>query len=662
MNRFVFILGILWAATGAAGGSPSPLSPRNANYRIRAELNDRDKTVRGREILTWTNPSRVPARELRFHMYMNAFKNNRSTMMRELNGDGGPVTGEKAWGWIDIDSLKIGGGPECGSRLEFIRPDDANEDDRTVCRIVPENPVLPGKTVRIEIAFTVRLPRIFMRTGYDGDFFMVAQWFPKIGVFEEGLWNCHQFHKNTEFFADYGVYEVTVRLPRKYVVGAVGVLEKNEETDSTRTLTFRAEDVHDFSWTAWPGFKTAETTHRNVRILLLYDPDHASSVPRYFEAMKRTMDFFAGRIGPYPYPCVTIVDPPTGAGGAGGMEYPTLITAGSYWRMPRGIRYPEMVVTHEFGHAYWYGMVGSNEFEEAWLDEGINSYTEARVMDAWFGGETSVLDLPVLRVGELAYQRSAYIGMAREDRILRDAWTYVGGGYGTFSYIKPALMLKTFENWIGVEKMDLILKTYFGRWKFRHPRTADFLAVVREIAGPGYDGYFDQALNGSLELDYEVHSVSTEECEPPAGVFERNDGKVTLPEKPPGKSAPTGGSSSSTADRGATGIPAPRLYRSVITFHRNGEMIVPVDLLMVFEKGDTVRQVWDGKDRWTRWEFIKPVKLVAAEVDPERKIVLDSDFTNNSKTVLPERRPALSLAVRLLSGLQFLLHAAAFFT
>ena len=661
MNRTLRILGIFGAAAGSVLQSASaPLSPRNASYKIKAALDPGDKTIHGRQILTWKNISSYPASELQFHLYMNAFKNNRSTLMRESGGRGMGGSGEPSWGWIDIDTLRIDGGKDCAPRLEFIRPDDANPDDQTVCRIVLPKPVPPGGTVRISADFTTRLPRLFMRTGFKDDFFMVGQWFPKIGVFADGRWNCHQFHMTTEFFSDYGVYEVTVRLPLDYTVAAAGSLQKKEESDSTRSWTFLAEDVHDFSWAAWPHFRTASAEHRDIDILLFYDPDHASSVPRYFEAMQRTLDFFTEKIGPYPYPCVTIVDPPTGALAAGGMEYPTLITADTYWRIPRGIRFPEAVVVHEFGHAYWYGMVGSNEFEEAWLDEGINAYSEMRIMDDWFGPERSMIDLPGIRIGELDFQRFAYLGMERHDRILRDAWTYSGGGYGALTYDKSAIMLKTFENLAGVKTMDRVLKAYFDRWKFRHPKTGDFLDVVDEVAGPGYARFFDQALNGSLELDYEVASAATTEANTSRGVFDRGGMKVTLPERNAGKPAAEDSSRADSLRRRSSTPQQAVLFRSVVKVHRRGEMVVPVEIRMVFEKGDTVRQAWDGEERWARYEFMKPVRLVSAEVDPGRKLALDSDFSNNSKTVEPDGLPALSLAVRFLNWFQMLLHTVAF--
>ena len=93
------------------------------------------------------------------------------------------------------------------------------------------------------------------------------------------------------------------------------------------------------------------------------------------------LEFYSRNYGAYPYETITLVDPPINALGAGGMEYPTLFTSIGLWFFPGGLRLPEMVTIHEFGHGYWYGIVASNEFEEAWLDEGINSYSEIKAMD-----------------------------------------------------------------------------------------------------------------------------------------------------------------------------------------------------------------------------------------------------------------------------------------
>lgn len=624
-----------------------PLSPRNANYKMDVTLDVDKKQILGHEILTWRNISSNVTRELQFHLYMNAFKNDRSTFFRERGNRGGTLAKKKAWGWIDVNTIRVVNGRDLTHRMEFIHPDDDNEEDLTVIRIPLQEPVRPGREIRIEIDFVTQLPWVYERNGYYKDFFFAAQWFPKVGVYSHGAWNCHQYHSSSEFFADYGVYEVSMTVPKEYVVGATGLLQSTTETNTTKTLSFRAEDVHDFAWTAWPHFQTAKETHRGVEITILYDEYHSSSVPRYMEAMKHTLNFFADWIGEYPYPNVTIVDPPTGCWSVGGMEYPTFITADTYWNLPRGILVPELVTVHEFGHNYWYGIVGSNEFEEAWLDEGINSYTEVRIMNEYYGKENSFFDILGIRVGELAYQRSQYIGLARWDRTLRNAWTYIGGGYGTLSYAKPALMLWTLENLVGQETMDRIMKTFFQRWKFKHPRSQDFIDIVKEITGEDYDWYFDQVLKGSNELDYRIYSVRTSRERKPRGVFDQGSKKVTLsdPEK----------------KEESTQQESRELFRSVVKVHRKGEVIVPVDVLVVFDDGDSVRQVWNGKDRWVKYEFLKPAKLVYAVVDPDRKLVLDSNFSNNSRTVKDLRKPVTYLSSRFLYWFESVLHIIGFF-
>ena len=357
-----------------------PLSPRNANYRIEVTLDVEKKQIQGHEILMWRNISEDNVHELQFHLYMNAFKNNQSTYFRERGGRTGVLGKKKAWGWIDVTSISVAGS-DLTDALEFIHPDDDNEDDQTVMRIPLSESIPPGQEIQVEVDFITQLPYVFERNGYYKDFFFVAQWFPKVGVYIDSAWNCHQYHAVTEFFADYGVYEVNITIPREYIVGATGLLQNTTELGLNKIHHFRAEDVHDFAWTAWPQYRTFKETYHGIDITVLYDEDHSSSVRRYVGAVKNGLDFFSEWVGAYPYPNVTVVDPPTNCMAVGGMEYPTLITVGSYWKIPIGIKIPEMVTVHEFGHNYWYGIVGNNEFEEAWLDEGITSYSEARIMN-----------------------------------------------------------------------------------------------------------------------------------------------------------------------------------------------------------------------------------------------------------------------------------------
>ena len=206
------------------------LSHQVVRYDIQARLVPETKTVQGREVLSWLNDSDVPVSELRFHLYLNAFKNNRSTFMKESGGShrGFKLDGEN-WGSIDVTRIRIKDAADLTPTLEFVQPDDRNPDDQTVARVSLPTAVKPQESVALVIEFAAKLPRVFARSGFSGDFFMVGQWFPKIGVWSKGQWNCHQYHASSEFFADFGVYDVSLTVPRDAVVGGTGVLRESHE-------------------------------------------------------------------------------------------------------------------------------------------------------------------------------------------------------------------------------------------------------------------------------------------------------------------------------------------------------------------------------------------------------------------------------------------------
>ncbi len=322
------------AAFAADAFPPPPV----ASYQITCRLDAEKKTVEGTQVLTWKNTTSRPARTLQFHLYLNAFRNTLSSFWKESEGkgrDGKPRP--ESWGSIEILRMTGAEGEDLLASLRYISPDDGNPHDRTVAEVIPTRPVAPGETVSIAMDFVSQLPRVVTRTGYKGDFFFVVQWFPKIGVFEETGWNCHQFHATTEFFADFGNYDVSIDVPSRYrgKVGATGRrVEEREVSDGRVLYRFQQEGVHDFAWTADPAYLVYDDTFReaglgDVRLILLLQPEHAAQVDRHFKAAKAALSGYGRILGPYPYGTLTIVDPPWGANGAGGMEYPTLITAGT---------------------------------------------------------------------------------------------------------------------------------------------------------------------------------------------------------------------------------------------------------------------------------------------------------------------------------------------
>ncbi len=618
------------------------LSKHIVDYRIKAKLVPAEKAVSGEEVLTWLNDSDVPVSELQFHLYLNAFKNNRTTFKSE-GGDRsfGSAPKSEDWGYIDVKKIRIKDGIDLTLMMEFIQPDDHNRDDQTVMRVLLPEPVQPQETITIEIEFYSKLPADIRRAGYYDNFFMVTQWFPKIGVFQGGEWNCHQYHSNSEFFADFGVYEVQMTVPSEYVVGATGLRRGEvENADGTKTYTHYQEDIHDFAWTACPDFTELREPYVlsdppvKTEMILLVHRTHLNLKDRYLESLKNGIEFYSQNYGAYPYETITLVDPPIKALGAGGMEYPTLFTTAGVSFIPKGFRMPEMVTIHEFGHGYWYGMVANNEFEEAWLDEGINSYSEIKAMDKYYGEDRSIIDLGPLKISDALINRAQVIASGRMDPIVRKSWGfYSGGSYGLNVYQKAAVTLLTLENYLGSDVMGDVMKAFFDRWKFRHPKTDDFIDVAEEVSGQDLGWFFDQFLRSPDKLDYAIGSLRSREVKEPEGIFQ---GQLKTPSKDKAK------------DR-------EKIYKNEVVVVRKGELVFPQEVLIVFENGEKIREEWDGKDRWTRFTYYKPVELKSAQLDPEYKLLLDVNHINNSLTRKPDKISPLKCALDMMLKFQKLL-------
>lgn len=656
---FLFVFGI---SSSRQVVFQSPLSPRIANYNISVTLDVQKKMLHGKGTLVWRNKSRERIGDLQFHLYLNAFKNTESTFMKE-SGARYRQMEEIRWGWIDIKKMSIHGGEELTSKMKFIHPDDDNTQDQTVVKVPLTKPIQPGQTITLDLEFEAQLPTIFARTGFHKDFFMVAQWFPKIGVYEEageryatrGGWNCHQFHARTEFFADYGVYNVDINVPQDYVVGAVGLLQQEiKNGDGTKTFGYRAEDVHDFSWAASPDFTVIEDQWRGIKIRLLTQAYKVGSITqKYIQSVKAAMERLNNWVGSYPYPNITIVDPPLNAGEAGGMEYPTLITGRSIWGLPSGLSLFDVkeVTIHEFTHQYWYGLVGNNEFEEAWLDEGFTEYFQARIMDAEYGEKISAIDFLGFHAGDFEFNRSFYTGMSNPKLapVLQPAWQYRAGGYDSFTYEKSAVLLTTLERMIGRPVMDEIMQTYFERWKFKHPCTRDFIAVVNEIVpkyygnkfGENMNWYFDEVLSGTNICDYELTRIRVTEVKRARGVQDTVGGKTEYTRRHDKKQEPE--------------------YESRVLVSRLGEVKLPVDVLVRFDDGKEIRETWDGQARWKEFIYIGESEVISATVDPDGILALDVNVNNNSKTVNRSSLPFWKYTTKFLTLVQTILQSALFF-
>jgi hypothetical protein len=214
-------------STTTAINSPTPMSERVVHYDIDARYDVAKHIVDATEILTYHNVSGQPLDHFPFHLYQNAFQ-PKSTWVREAKTQGSRDTGYDKWeskeyGSEEIKRLEVVGQGDLTRNLKYIAPDDGNKDDKTVIDLQLAKPIPVGAFVQFRISFQTQFPETQARSGWKRDFLLGGQWFPKVGVWWHGAWNCHQYHATTEFFADFGVYDVKLTVPQYEVVGASGV-------------------------------------------------------------------------------------------------------------------------------------------------------------------------------------------------------------------------------------------------------------------------------------------------------------------------------------------------------------------------------------------------------------------------------------------------------
>ena len=651
--------------TGAARQTPTARSPRNASYTLSARLDARTHGLMGSGRLVWRNITTAPATELRFHLYWNGWRNSASSWMREqaLN-PASRLASRPADDWARIDMVVLAvGGVDLLPRAKFIAPDDGNPDDRTVLAVPLDRPVAPGETIAVDLGWTAHVPRTFARTGVIGHYYFIGQWFPKIGVLQDGgVWNCHQFHAATEFFSDFGTYDVTLDVPANWVVGATGrMVERRTLADAGwSSFHFVAEDVHDFAWTTSPDFIDQHETFEApglppVDMRLLIQPEHLAQAPRHFDATRIALKNYGTWFGAYPYGYITIVDPVTifneraQGGSTGGMEYPTLFTAGTRWFAPFQGLSPESVTIHEAGHQFWYGIVATNEFEDAWMDEGINSFSQARAIDEsmqwrfrtvdrYFGGLAAwvVEDVPWLR----DLDGSRLIGfrpVASYDVQATPTWRYWPATAGATTYNKTALWLGTLEKMLGWPTLQRIMATYFARGAFRHPTPQEFFAIANEVSGRDLTWFFDAVYRSSAVFDYGVAEV-TQAPMAPRGIV--GDG--------PGAAFSAGGGGR---------------IDSTVVVRRYGDGIFPVDVRVTFDDESATTEHWDGRDRWHAFRYRRAAAVRSVQIDPDHVLLLDVNYTNNSWAAQPLAAfTARKWSLRWLTWLEELLVTYAFFS
>jgi hypothetical protein len=580
------------------------------DYTLRATLDAAAHTVHGEGTITWRNTSTVPVRELWLHLYLNAFKNERSSFFRERVGGRGSAPPED-WGWIDVRKLVLRAKTDEGAAVdvwptaELRRPGD---DDETDARVPLPVEIPPGETVQLDVVFDDRLPIVVERTGYRGHYHMVGQWFPKVARLEpDGTWAHFPFHHLSEFYADYGRYDVTLDVPAAYTIGATGPTVDWRVADGRRIERHVQADVHDFAWTAWDAWQTARETIDGVDVTLLYPRGFTRLALRELATLRFALPYYSKHYGRYPYPVLTLVHPQDDANESGGMEYPTLITTGGSWLFPPGFLAPEIVTIHEMGHQWFYGLVGSNELAWPMLDEGLNQFAEQDGMAKWRGAG-SALDLAGLTMSDAAVDAVGSNQAVHDEPVAQPANAFsTGRNYGRLVYGRTAAVVETLRRVYGDEPVMRALGRYARRFRFQHPGPEQLLAVFEEVLGARVAATLRTALFEKGWVDYVVEGVWAVEAPRAAGMFDR-DGKREKVE--PG-----------TREEGG--------WDDTVLVRRRGTLSFPVDVDLVLADGTTRREHWDGEGETKRFSWHGPSAVRAAVIDAEDRVLVDYNLANN---------------------------------
>lgn len=509
---------------------------QEVKYSIDVRLDDKAHFLRGREELTYTNNSPQALPFIWFHLWPNAYRDNHTAFGREQQHQGNrnflfAKPGQR--GFIDSLSFVVNGQP---AQLEY---DPANPD---IAKLLLPQPLAPGAAATIATPFRVKLPGSYSRLGHVGQSYQISQWFPKPAVLDRRGWHPIPYLSQGEFYSEFGSFDVSITLPSNYIVGATGELQNPDErarlaelaattatkttaeafgsdqkfpasAPTTKTLRYRQDRVHDFAWFADKRFHVLQDTvrlpsGRTVQTMVLFTNKAPVRWIRGLEEVNTALRSYSRWVGEYPYAAVTAVDGALTAGS--GMEYP-MVT----------VTEPGAIV-HEVGHNWFYGILGSNERDFPWLDEGVNTYEHVRT-EALSNPLAGVLPeittsprilkavgvdgLPAPAFNQLPYQVLASHGADQPVQGPTSA-AFTSLNYGAGVYFKTASLLRYLAGYLGQNQFDDAMRLYYTRWQFRHPYPEDMQAVFEESTGQKLGWFFGDMLGGTRQYDADLSAVA----------------------------------------------------------------------------------------------------------------------------------------------------------
>ncbi len=537
---------------------------QEVNYKIDVTLNDKRHSLSASETIIYKNNSQQALTELYFHLWPNAYKNRETALCKQLVKNGETelfFASEDERGFIDSLDFRINQQP-----IQWM-PDSQHID---ICKLILNEPLQPGMSAIITTPFYLKLPSAkFSRLGHLDQAYMITQWFPKPAVFDQLGWHAMPYLNQGEFFSEFGSFEVNITLPANYIVAATGDLQNSEELqfleqkaletskissftndmsfprsdNAFKTLTYKQDNVHDFAWFADKRYHVLKgevelpSSKRKVTLWSMFTNSEPELWSKSIEYMHDAIDFYSSQIGEYPYNQVTAVDGTISAGT--GMEYPNVTVIGQSFS-PFML---EVVITHEIGHNWFYGMLGNNERMNGWMDEGINSYYEMQyVLHKYpphlFGNKNEMEGIGIfgklLGADQFDYKAmnlNEYLFSARtwnNQPLNLPSTSFTEINYGVIMYKKTAIVFDYLKEVLGDSLFKKCMQNYFSDWKFKHPSPVHLRSSIEGTSGRKLNWFFDDLISTNKKVDYKICKVGNEK-DSIYNVTLKNNGSIASP-------------------------------------------------------------------------------------------------------------------------------------
>jgi hypothetical protein len=572
-------------------------------YSLDARLDPEKHEVYGTLRLALTNTSARALPSLLFHLYLNAFRNRQSVFMRESNGR---LRGDQAHGTggIELSSLRVAGQEVLATAVRELVPGDFSQ-----LQVALPVPLAPGGKLLVEASFVAKLPPVFARSGYAGDFHVIAQWFPKLAKLEpSGDFVGFPYHGLSEFYADFADYDVTVRAPAEYQVFACGELAGKQAKGELVERRFKARRVHDFAWVASPSLVASTLRVGTVDVTFAAPASYELALIEHKSIVRQGLAHFGKRFGAYPYRTLTVVVPPRHADGAAGMEYPTMfVTAGNWFATPFAPSLSGAIVSaHELAHQWFYGLLASNEQRHPVLDEGLAEWATFDLLRALYGDTDTFAR--GLGIDRFEVERAG-LGQLRNTSPGLASPAYAQEEYASSVYARAALALESVRRSFGKARFEQALALYAETNRFGHPAPDELATAFDHVYGAGFSSRVLRPL-----------------------LFEGERSAVQIVE-------------ASSATHG-------KRFRSQVRARREGVQL-PTWLSAYDRQGrELVRIAWpEGSTALNAsFETKEPVARVA--LDADRALLLDGDVRDQSWLFRSDNRPLLG---RLIAATQLML-------